>query len=411
MNGSSQHAKSKYLPYSHAHERYGICLSGGGFRAALFHLGMLRRLNELGMLAPVDTISSVSGGSIVNGILAKNWRRLQAGNGGVFLNFDSCVSEPIERFVASNLRIRTLLVDRLLPWNWPKLARGDYSATDLLATYYDRKLYRGMLLRQLPAKPKFIFTATNLRTGALWELRQDRVGEILLGYSEEHKLRLADAVAASSAYPLAFPPLVLRFPPTSFEGGVLGPKADRLRQLVSLTDGAVYDNLGLEPLWKEHGTIVCSDGGQAFPLAPNYRDWLGNRLLRSFDVIYDQTLEVRKRWLVTSFIEGTLRGTYVGLAAYHGNYGLPGSIGYPSDVVDEIRRIRTDLDAFSREEVMTLQNHGYTLTDTAVRRYMPEWIAVDTPLQLPYPQFVDRTRILAAIDQSDHISLLGRRAA
>ena len=44
-----------------------MCLSGGGFRATLFHLGALRRLNEIGMLQFIDTFSSVSGGSIING--------------------------------------------------------------------------------------------------------------------------------------------------------------------------------------------------------------------------------------------------------------------------------------------------------------------------------------------------------
>ena len=59
----------RYLP---KRERAGValCLSGGGFRATLFHLGALRRLNETGVLAKVDTISSVSGGSIMAAFLA-----------------------------------------------------------------------------------------------------------------------------------------------------------------------------------------------------------------------------------------------------------------------------------------------------------------------------------------------------
>src|SRR4029079_5515854 len=51
--------------------RRALCLSGGGYRAALFHLGALRRLNELGVLARLDSISCVSGGSIIGAYLAQ----------------------------------------------------------------------------------------------------------------------------------------------------------------------------------------------------------------------------------------------------------------------------------------------------------------------------------------------------
>jgi NTE family protein len=65
-----------------------LCLSGGGFRATLFHLGTLRRLNEFGMLARLDVITSVSGGSILNGVLATRWPLLVIGTGGVISNFE-----------------------------------------------------------------------------------------------------------------------------------------------------------------------------------------------------------------------------------------------------------------------------------------------------------------------------------
>src|SRR5713226_3113267 len=54
----------------------GLCLSGGGYRAMLFHLGALWRLNEFGMLSKLDRISSVSGGSITAGVLGMNWSQL-----------------------------------------------------------------------------------------------------------------------------------------------------------------------------------------------------------------------------------------------------------------------------------------------------------------------------------------------
>ncbi len=65
-------AGDPYVP-SPREQRKGIalCLSGGGFRAELFHLGALRRLNELGVLSRLDTISCVSGGSIFAAFMAQ----------------------------------------------------------------------------------------------------------------------------------------------------------------------------------------------------------------------------------------------------------------------------------------------------------------------------------------------------
>lgn len=65
------HAANKYLPEPKVRrDGIGLCLSGGGYRAALFHLGALKRLNEFGILAKLRTISSVSGGSISSGLSA-----------------------------------------------------------------------------------------------------------------------------------------------------------------------------------------------------------------------------------------------------------------------------------------------------------------------------------------------------
>ena len=88
----------KYLP---RRERTGnaLCLSGGGFRATLFHAGALRRMNELGLLARIDTFVSVPGGSIINAVLATRRSQLQESN-GVFVNLEELVLAPAEEFAA-----------------------------------------------------------------------------------------------------------------------------------------------------------------------------------------------------------------------------------------------------------------------------------------------------------------------
>ena len=76
-----------------------LCLSGGGFRATLFHLGVIHRMNELGILGKLSTISSVSGGSILNGVLAIRWSRLTYDPAtGMFTNLDEEIAQPVRDF-------------------------------------------------------------------------------------------------------------------------------------------------------------------------------------------------------------------------------------------------------------------------------------------------------------------------
>ncbi len=100
------------------------------------------------------------------------------------------------------------------------------------------------------AMPNFIFAASNLQTGVSFEQCADHVGDYQIGYANLPDMRVSDAIAASSAFPIAFPPLILKFESVQFGGGKLG-NSELQRQLarrIVLTDGGVYDNLGLEPV-------------------------------------------------------------------------------------------------------------------------------------------------------------------
>src|SRR2546422_550218 len=125
-----------------------LCLSGGGFRAALFHLGALRRLNELGVLSRVSVMSSVSGGSILNGVVAANWSSLSRVDRGVLQDFDEQVARPVREFCRSDLRTPLIIGQRLNPRNWLSLAQSFLSISgNVLAKAYDT-LYGGKLLRE-----------------------------------------------------------------------------------------------------------------------------------------------------------------------------------------------------------------------------------------------------------------------
>lgn len=64
-----------------ARPRIALALSGGGFRASVFHLGALRRIAEAGWLDRVDVISTVSGGSVIGAFAVLRWRQVMESGG------------------------------------------------------------------------------------------------------------------------------------------------------------------------------------------------------------------------------------------------------------------------------------------------------------------------------------------
>src|SRR6266851_1303877 len=78
-----------------------LCLSGGGYRAMLFHLGALWRLHELDYLRHVKRISSVSGGSITSAWLGMNWEALYPATG--MADFESVIVKPIRDFASQTI--------------------------------------------------------------------------------------------------------------------------------------------------------------------------------------------------------------------------------------------------------------------------------------------------------------------
>jgi NTE family protein len=400
---------ARYRPKARR-EGIALCLSGGGFRAALFHAGALRRLNELGVLSQVRTVSSVSGGSITSGLLATVWPRLQR-EGHRFTNLDTLFDQPLRAFCSRNIRNRPLLWGRLDPRNWPRLLSSSFSATDLLATEYERLLGR-VRLSDLPDHPRFIFCAANLQTGVSFELSARSIGDYVLGHAEPGGFTLAEAVAASSSFPFAFPPLVRAVDVESFTGG--DPKAMatgfRPGPRIALTDGGVYDNMGLEPAWKSHAVVLVSDGGTPFEIQARTRTWLVPRLQRSFQVVANQALAVRKRWLIAAYLREVYGGAYWGLGTDRDEYQVPGAerpAGYSGRVLDRLRVVRTDLDRFSPAEQSVLMNHGWALAGAALNRWSSALVTPALAPRPPDPALLEPDAALAALAESDRFRFLG----
>lgn len=87
----------------------GMAVSGGGFRATLFHLGAFWRMNEIGFLKKVDRICSVSGGSITSAMLGLKWKKLTFDDKNAATNFEAEVVHPPRNFCSQDIDVPAIL--------------------------------------------------------------------------------------------------------------------------------------------------------------------------------------------------------------------------------------------------------------------------------------------------------------
>ena len=385
--------------------RLAIALSGGGFRAALFHLGVLLRIAEAGWLNQVDVISSVSGGSVLGAFASSRWTEILT-LGATSDAFRSLVADPFIEIVASRSFLhRWALRTPLVIF---RKVNGPFTRTNLAAELYET--WFGLRsCSDLPAHPYFILNASNLLSGRAWRFTRDGMGDSRIGYSGWAKsFPLGAAVAASAAFPPVFPPLAVSTAEMTFSGPVYGEPALHVPPFLSLADGGVYDNLGVEVLTKRtqlHNTVLTpaefllvSDGG--FPPQSRFRasglPAVGEGLLlyRVDELARDQVGALRRRMLVRQFrsTDDPVRGALIVLGsgltklppAAYATYveAVGASALIPPDLIARLHRTRTNLNAFSRLEAEALMYHGYTLTDGVLWAYQNEH---PTMFRMPHP--------------------------
>ena len=368
-----------------------LCLSGGGFRAAIFHLGAMHRLHGSGRLHGVDAISAVSGGSIAAAWLAtrfitgRNDPRERFADWCQRIDFLADVIAPFRAVAARDFR--TVPVLSTLPWNWI----WPSTRVRLLESNY-AQVFDGLELRDLPAHPQFIFCATDLTFGVNWEFSRRRCGDFQAGYLRRHgKISLATAVAASSCFPPLFGPLRLPVRAEDFlRGRHRGAFGDHLRDRLELSDGGVYDNLATEPVIKRCREILVSDAGAPFAFVAGQHAL--RRLLRYASVIGNQAVALRKRLFFAGLQAGEFKGAYWNLADRRDAGAAGYSLGLCAEV---IACIRTDLDAFTDAEFEVLVNHGYF---SCLDGMAPA--DQDARAAWPYPEAMGEAAVRAALRHS-----------
>ena len=117
--------------------------------------------------------------------------------------------------------------------------------------------------------------------------------------------------------------------------------------------------------------MLVSDGGAVFGSASD--GGLLQRLGRYVDIVGQQAAALRKRWLISNFLDGTMQGTYWGIGSATTSYARGiGRLPRRSWSRTLIAPIRTDLDAFSEAEIAMLENHGYAIADAAIATHLPQ---------------------------------------
>jgi NTE family protein len=351
-----------------------LCLSGGGYRAMLFHVGALWRLYETGMLQGLKRISSVSGGSITSAVLALKWPELSFDPTRAKSEFVPLVVEPIRALARVTIDVRSIFWGIVLPGR----------VSDRVARAYDRHLFQGATLQDLPDEPRFVINATNVQSGVLWRFMKPYMRDYLVGEVPSPKIPLALAVAASSAFPPALSPVEMRLDPTSFRPNTgHGLARQPFTSHVYLTDGGVYDNLGLETAWKRYETILVSDGGgRLAPEEKPKRNW-AHHSYRVLNVIDNQVRALRKRQVVDSFESKVRRGAYWGIRTDIADYELDDPLDCPHDRTLALAATPTRLKRMADNLQERLINWGYAVSDAALRKH------VNTGLNrpaFPYPQ-------------------------
>jgi NTE family protein len=334
-----------------------LCLSGGGYRAMLFHIGCLWRLNQAGLLPTLDRISSVSGGSITAAALGVNWASLGFDANPVSPKFEDLVVKPVRVLASHTIDVESVVLGLL-----------SGSVAHRVADAYRKYLFGNKTLQDLPDKPRFVLNATNVQSKALWRFSKPYMRDYRVGEVKNPKIELAVAVGASSAFPPILSPVELDLQESDYTPG----SGDDLQRppfttQVVLCDGGVYDNLGLETAWKKYKTVLVSDAGGVYGAEEDpKRDWL-NHTKRVMDLIDNQVRALRKRQIMASFANHDRTGAYWGIWTDISH--LPNALPCAKAQIDKLANISTRLEGLDSDTQQKLINWGYASCDATIRAY------------------------------------------
>ncbi len=385
-------------------QKIGLALSGGGSRAIAFHLGCLRALNDRGILEQIKVISGVSGGSVIGALYAYS--------DGTFEEFDAKVVKILQHGLVGKIAQKWLLSPRIvksiaasftagLPavavdmfrWisalfikfipgvnpKWLKSVQPPFRRWASRSHAFEAALETMMFKdKKLTDKRRddidIVINACELRTGSAFRFGNRESGCYRFGRIKDNNLPVSKAVAASAAFPLLFPAFDVKMT-------FVTKKDEEELHRILLTDGGVYDNLGLTALDPSRSSkysynvfapdyiISCSAGAGILDSDP-IPSWWPTRMIRTFDSIYRKFQDQGYGFLHQIASAGQIKGfvlSYLGQI----DYRLPYT---PPDLVrrEQVCDYPTDFSPMSRKDIRMLTDRGEQLTRLLLSRYCPE---------------------------------------
>lgn len=362
----------------------GLALSGGGSRAMAFHLGCLRALNDLGLLNRISVLSTISGGSVIGAYYAYTPEKS-------FQEFEA----DIRGFLRAGFQ-RASLCQLLLPWNLVRAGLGfaatrvsglvwvisgrepyfsrSFSRTDILRKVLHEKMFPGLTMNSTRRNGmEVIVGACELRTGVAFRFGNKCSGDWRHGKLVNSDVDVSLAVAASAAYPIFLPALDRTW--TFEKDGIM------TEHRVLLTDGGVYDNLGVQvlepgrdPTVSQHRfpceyLIVCN-AGQGQETGDGIPTGFYRRVSGSFGVVHRKVQDAAMGRLHQMKLSGAIKGFVL---PYLGQIDdrLPWK---PSTLVPraDVISYPTNFRAMSEEWIEKLSDRGEQLTRCLIAQYVPE---------------------------------------
>jgi NTE family protein len=251
-----------------------------------------------------------------------------------------------------------------------------------LAHLYDTYLFDGCSLQDVPDSPLFVFNTTNMQTGDSFQWTKEAGHDYVIGNILRPDIALSTVVAASSAFPPMLSPS--RFPPPgTFVDPATGQPVDAPPGDLWLTDGGVYDNLGLQPV--DHlQTLLVSDAGAPFGSDVRLRrNWL-SLTLRTLALLQDQVAKRRRYEELYAPDASTKQRLFWSLRPEHPVPGIAaGGLDVPPDRVHALSKTHTRLAKLPSGVHYQLANLGYALADHRVRPVLRPGAA--PPTSFPFP--------------------------
>lgn len=357
-----------------------MAVSGGGVRAAVFHLGILGHLAEHQWLELVHYISSVSGGSLAIGLIFS----LNNNQWPTNMEYLQKVLPEAKKILTQRNLEKKFISSHLNPLYWSNFLGG---RATLLAHSIEKEWGITSAIKELPEKPRWALSCTCYETGKNWRFQRDKMGDFSFGYSIAPDIKLSQAMAASAGFPGLIGPLRLSTKNYVWKNYTTRDRSElkdiHPRQAeVHIWDGGIHDNLGLEALYKPNkgylkdvDYLIVSDASAPVGIEVRNFPLMFKASRRLVYIAQDQVRSLRSRMVVDHFEKNPGTGVYFRIGntandiANKSNVNLDTNGYLENEKVKKAINYKTTLKKMSNDDFELLYRHGYEVAQLTMQAY------------------------------------------